>query len=92
MVKKLPPLGKIYFGVTDEKGGYFDSEQHGRGAWALASSRKYLPMSRDRISRGSEEEIIDIFNVCIDENYYRGLNFDQLKEDVYELIMRIYYH
>lgn len=78
--------------VTDEKGGYFDNEQHGRGEWALASSRKYLMTSRDRISRGSEEEIIDDFNVCIDENYCSGLNFDQLKEDVYELMMRIYYH
>lgn len=37
----------------------------------------------------SVEEIIYDFNVCIDENYCRGMNVDKLKEDEYELVMRI---
>ena len=55
----------------------------------MVLSRKHIPTSRERISRGSLEEIIDDFNVCIDDNYCRGMNFDQLKEDGYELILRI---
>ncbi len=42
-----------------------------------------------RMARGSVEEIIDDFRICIDEEYCREINFDELKEKAYELIKQI---
>jgi len=56
----------------------------GHGRWHYQENIQFC-----RISRGSVEEIIDDFNVCIDEGYCPGLNLTQLKKEGYDLIRRI---
>ena len=56
----------------------------GHGRWHHQENIQFC-----RISRGSVEEIIDDFNVCLDEGYCPGFDLKQLKNDGYDLIKRI---
>ena len=56
----------------------------GHGRWHHQENIQFC-----RISRGSIEEIIDDFNVCLDEGYCPGFDLIQLKKEGYDLIRKI---
>jgi len=56
----------------------------GHGRWHYQENIQYC-----RISRGSVDELIDDFNVCLDEQYGEQVAVHTLKAEAYELIRRI---
>lgn len=56
----------------------------GRGRWHYQENIQFC-----RISRGSTEEIIDDLNICLDENYYKNVEIEQLKVEATSLIKKI---
>lgn len=56
----------------------------GHGRWHYQENIQFC-----RMARGSVEEIIDDFNICIDEGYCQEFNFNELKEEAYQLIKQI---
>src|SRR6188768_2313616 len=55
----------------------------GHGRWHFQENIQFC-----RIARGSLEELIDDFNVCLDESYYDGDRIETLKEDAYAMVNR----
>lgn len=56
----------------------------GHGRWYYQENMRFC-----RISRGSVGELIDDFNVCLDEKYCDLETVEQLKQEADELIARI---
>jgi four helix bundle protein len=56
----------------------------GHGRWHYLENMRFC-----RMSRGSVDELIDDFNVCMDENYGNQMLVDELKTEAYELIHKI---
>jgi four helix bundle protein len=56
----------------------------GHGRWCYQENIRFC-----RTARGSLEELIDDFNVCIDEKYGAVERIDELKQDAQQLIARI---
>jgi four helix bundle protein len=86
VIKKLPADEKYVLGFQMRKAAISITNNiaEGHGRWHYQENIQFC-----RIARGSVEEIIDDFNVCMDENYCTEFNFSQLKEEAYELILRI---
>jgi four helix bundle protein len=86
VIRKLPPEEKYALGLQMRKASISVTNNiaEGHGRWHYQENIQFC-----RISRGSVEEIIDDFNICIDENYCPGVDFNQLKEESYDLIKRI---
>jgi four helix bundle protein len=86
VIKKLPPEEKFARGLQMRKAviSVTNNIAEGHGRWHYQENIQFC-----RISRGSVEEIIDDFNICIDENYCLGVDFNLLKVEAYDLIKRI---
>ena len=56
----------------------------GHGRWYYQENIRFC-----RTARGSLEELIDDFNVCIDEKYGAVEQIDELKQDAQQLMARI---
>ena len=56
----------------------------GHGRWHFQENIQFC-----RIARGSIEELIDDFNICLDENYHDIRVIEHLQEDAYLMISRI---
>ena len=56
----------------------------GHGRWHFQENIQFC-----RIARGSVEELIDDFNICLDEHYHDFRAIESLKEEAYLMISRI---
>jgi four helix bundle protein len=86
VIRKLPPEEKYALELQMRKAAISITNNiaEGHGRWHYQENIQFC-----RISRGSVEEIIDDFNICIDENYCPGVDFNRLKEEAHDLIKRI---
>jgi four helix bundle protein len=86
VIRKLPPEEKYALELQMRKAAISITNNiaEGHGRWHYQENIQFC-----RISRGSVEEIIDDFNICIDENYCPGVDFNRLKEEAYDFIKRI---
>jgi four helix bundle protein len=86
LLKQLPPEEK-YALVTQMRRAALSVSNNiaeGHGRWHYQENIRYCG-----ISRGSVDELIDDFNVCLDEQYGNQQLVEELKVEAYELIRRI---
>jgi four helix bundle protein len=86
LVKQLPPVEKYALGCQMRRAAVSVTNNiaEGYGRWYFQENIKFC-----RVSRGSVEELIDDFNVCIDEGYVKPNLVEDLKQDAYALVRRI---
>jgi len=86
LVKQLPPEEKYALANQMRRAAVSVSNNiaEGHGRWHYQENIRFC-----RIARGSLDELIDDFNVCLDENYGDQPFVEKLKAEAYELIRRI---
>ena len=89
VIKSLPNEEKYALGLQMRKAIISVTnniaDSHGRWHYQETISRLF----RDRIARGSIEEIIDDLNICIDEGYSPTEICERLKKEGYKLVKQI---
>jgi four helix bundle protein len=86
LIKVLPPEEK-YALASQMRGAALSVSNNvaeGHGRWHYREDIQYC-----RMARGSTEELIDDFNVCLDERYAETAILEEMKTDAYNLIRRI---
>jgi four helix bundle protein len=86
VIKQLPTEEKYCLGVQMRKAAVSVSNNvtEGHGRWQYVENMRFC-----RISRGSVEELIEDFNVCLDEHYGDQKLVAECKSDAYALLHRI---
>lgn len=86
VIKVLPPVEKYALDPQMRRAAisFTNNIAEGHGRWHYQENIQFC-----RMARGSLEEIIDDFNICIDEGYCQEIDFEELKEEAYELIKQI---
>jgi len=86
LIKQLPNEEKYSLGTQMRRAAVSVSNNiaEGQGRWYYQENAKFC-----RTSRGSVGELIDDFNVCIDENYGNPALVNELREDASQIIARI---
>ena len=86
VIKQLPPEERFALAVQMRKAAVSVTNNiaEGHGRWHYQENIQFC-----RISRGSVEELIDDFNICIDEHYCPDIDFPKLKKEAYNLIKNI---
>jgi four helix bundle protein len=86
LIKRLPSEEKYCLGAQMRRAAVSVSNNiaEGHGRWYYQENIRFC-----RTSRGSIEELIDDFNVCLDEDYGDEGMLAALKESAYELIAKV---
>lgn len=86
VINKLPAEEKYCLGSQMRRAAVSVTNNiaEGHSRWYYQENIRFC-----RIARGSVSELIDDFNVCIDENYASLEQIETLKQDARQLIARI---
>jgi four helix bundle protein len=86
LIKQLPAVERYALGTQMRRAAISVTNNiaEGHGRWHYQENLHFC-----RIARGSVDELLDDFNVCIDEQYGDQLLAQRLKAEAYSLIGRI---
>jgi four helix bundle protein len=86
VLRALPDIEKYCLGSQMRRAAVSITNNiaEGHGRWHFQENMQFC-----RIARGSIEELIDDFNVCLDEKYFSVTEIEAAKEDAYGMINRI---
>jgi len=86
LVRELPPEEKYSLANQMRRAAVSVTNNiaEGHGRWHYQEDIQFC-----RIARGSVDELIDDFNICVDERYGDQVLVARLKVDAYDLIRRI---
>jgi four helix bundle protein len=86
LIRELPPEEKYALAGQMRRAAISVSNNiaEGHGRWHFKENIQHC-----RIARGSTDELIDDFNVCLDEHYGNENEVTELKSEAYSLIRRI---
>lgn len=86
LVKLLPPCERFCLDQQMRRAAVSVTNNiaEGHGRWYYVENARFC-----RIARGSVEELIDDFNICLDEGYGPPETAKSLKDEAYALIAKI---
>jgi four helix bundle protein len=86
LIKQLPPIEKYCLDQQMRRAAVSVTNNiaEGQGRWHYQDNMRFC-----MIARGSINELIDDFNVCLDEKYGDEQFVSELKSEAYRLIARV---